>query len=205
MAFGIDAGSYIDIRVISDGYLFSLSPLNTENDMMSTGLSMHFDFVSSGKFDMYDSTIDHAGNALDWTVKYRHVFQNGFVFESKLHAGATLFGVSEYYSPHTTDTILKNYGGGANIKMFFDIAEHKLGKLSFSLFQYSLWTFPGTTAFFSGSVFWLFADITYTKDISKHLSWGAAFSSVLEYGYFPGFPDTRKRSTAIKTFIAWNL
>jgi hypothetical protein len=205
MMLGVDLGNYIDLRIISDGYLFSFSPPNTGNGMMSTGLSLHFDFVSSGKFDMYDSTIDYAGNALDWTVKYRHVFQNGFILESKFHAGATFFGASEYFSPNTADTDLKNYGGGANIKIFLDISDHTLGKVSFSLFQYSLWTFPGTSAVSSGTVFWLFADIGYTKFISKHLSWGAAFSPALEYGYFTGFPETRKWSASIKTFIAWNL
>jgi hypothetical protein len=205
MNIAIDAGNYIDLRIVSDGYLFSFSPVNTTYDMMNTGLSMHFDFVSSGAFDMYDSTVDHASNAIDWTIKNRHIFRNGFIFESKVHAGLTFFGVSEYFSPNTADTTLKNYGGGANIKLFFDITEHVFGKVSFSIFQYSLWTFPETTDLSAGNVHWLFVDVKYSRFISKHLSFGAAFSSVLEYGFFTGFPDTRKLSTGVKTFITWNL
>jgi hypothetical protein len=205
MTFDVDTGNYIDLRIISDGYLFSFSPFNIVSDMMSMGLTMHFDFVSSGKFDLYDSTIDYANNALDWTIKYRHIFRNGLVLESKTHAGVTFFGVSEFFSPDTTDTILKNYGGGTNIKLFFDVTEHIFGKVSFSVFQYSLWTFPETTDLSAGNVHWLFVDVKYSRFISKHLSLGAAFSSVLEYGYFTGFPDTRKWSTAVKTFITWNL
>jgi hypothetical protein len=59
-ALGIDTGNYFDLRIISDGYLFSFSPVNTERDMLSAGLSLHFDFVSLGKFDMYDSTFIRA-------------------------------------------------------------------------------------------------------------------------------------------------
>jgi hypothetical protein len=205
LSLDFDAGNYIDMRIVSDGYLFSFSPLDTAADTMSTGLSLHFDVVTSGKFSVSDSTIDHTSNALDWTVKYRHIFQNGFITDLKLHAGATFFGVSEYFSPNTPDTSLKNYGGGTNIKLFFDIAKHTLGKLSFSIRQYSMWTFPETSAISSGNAHWLFADVQYSKTVTKHLSLGAVFSTALEYGYFANFTDTRKWSAAVKTFIAWNL
>jgi hypothetical protein len=205
MLLGVDMGSYMDLRVISDGYLFSFSPLITESDKLSTGLSLHFDFVSSGEFDIYDSTIDQASNALDWTIKYQHRFQNGFTLQSRLHAGLTYFGVSDYFSPDTSDHILKNYGGGTNIKLFLDIENRTLGKLSLSAFQYCLWTYPGISALSSGTAFWLFTDVTYSKRITGHLSLGAAFSSAFEYGYFTGFPETRKWSNTVKAFIAWSL
>jgi hypothetical protein len=204
-SFDVDTGNYMDLRIISDGYLFSFSPLHTGNDMLSTGLSLHFDFVSSGKFDLYDSTIDYAGNALCWTVKHQHLFHNGFVLQSKLHGGATFFGVSDYFSPNTADHALKNYGGGTAIRLSLDIEKQKLGRLSLALFNYHLWTYPGTSAVSVGDVFWLFVDVTYSYRISKHLSIGAGGSFVMETGRFAGFPDTQKRSNAVEVFITWNL
>jgi hypothetical protein len=204
-SFGVNIGNYIDLRIISDGYLFSFSPLNTGKDMLSTGLSLHFDFVSSGAFDLYDSTIDYAGNALGWTVKHQRLFHTGFILRSKLHGGVTFFGVSDYFSPNTADPALKNYGGGTAIKLFLDIEKQKLGKLSLGVLQYYLWTYPGTSAVTSGEVFWLFIDVTYAYRISNHLSIGAGDSFVLENGRFAGFPDTQKRSHAVRGFIQWDL
>jgi hypothetical protein len=204
-SLGMDTGKYLDIRIISDGYLFSFSPLDTESRRLSTGLSLHFDFVSSGKIDVYDSTMDMTGNALDWTVKYQRLFQNGFILQTKFHGGLIFFGVSNYFSPDTADQILKNYGGGTNTKFFLDIEKRELGKLSLSVFQYFLKTYPGTSAVGSGNDFWLFIDTAYSKRIGKHFSFGVVVSSVAEYGCFTGFPDIWKWSNAAKSFIAWNL
>jgi hypothetical protein len=33
-SFGVDTGNYMDLRIISDGYLFSFSPLNTASDRL---------------------------------------------------------------------------------------------------------------------------------------------------------------------------
>lgn len=202
---GVDTGNYMDLRIISDGYLVSFSPIYTQNDMLSTGLSLHFDFVSSGKFDIYDSTIDYAGNALSWTIKYRHLFRNGFVLLSKLHGGVTFLGVSDYFSPDTADHTLKNYGGGTIVKSFFDIEKQKFGRLSFAIFWYHLWTYPETSALSSGKVFWLFIDLIYSYPVSKRLSVGSGVSFVAENGRFTGFPNTQKQSNAVKVFIKWNL
>jgi hypothetical protein len=206
MSFGLDIGNYIDIRLISDGYLFSFSPVYTDTDMMSTGLSLHMDFVSLGKFDIYDSTIDQYSNALNWTVKYQHLFPRNFEFNAKAHAGFTFFGVSEYYSPER-ETDLKNYGAGLNGKLFFNLEHDKIGKLETSAFGYMLWTYPGTSTISKGTVYWLFADVTYSCPVSKHLSIGVTGSFAWEWGMFNegGFPNTRKSNNAVKLFVAWNL
>jgi hypothetical protein len=202
---GVDMGNYMDFRIISDGYLFSFSPIDTEDDMLSVGLSLHFDVVSTGKFDIDDSTIDYAGNTLCGTVKHQHLFHNSFILQSKLHGGVTFFGVSDYFSPNTTDHALKNYGGGAAIKLFLDIEKQKLGRLSLAVCNYYLWTYPGTSAVSAGNVFWLFIDVTYSYRILKHLSIGTGGSFVMENGRFTGFPDTQKQSNTAKVFIQWDL
>jgi len=204
MSFGMDAGNYINIRFISEGYLFSFSPVYTDTNMMSTGLSLHMDFLSLGKFDMYDSTIDQFSNALNWTIKYQHLFPENTIFQVKFHAGPTFMGVSEYYSTDR-EKDLKNYGAGLSSKLFFTLEERNLGKFETSLFGYALWTYPGTSALSQGSVFWLFADITYSHLITKHLSLGITDFFAFEHGIFFGFPETWKYNNAIKLFVAWNF
>lgn len=206
MSVGLDAGNYFDIRLISNGYLFSFTPVYTDTDMMSTGLSLHVDFVSLGKFDMYDATIDQSGNALDWTIKYQHLFSENVVFQAKLHAGVTFMGVSDFFAPDGSEVkTLKNYGGGFNSKLFLALEHNKLGRLSANLFCYTLWTYPETSDVSQGSVSWLFADITYSHPVSKHLSLGIMDSFALERGIFSGFPDTRKYNNMVKLFITWDF
>jgi hypothetical protein len=196
---------YMDWRIISDGYLLSFSPISTESDTLSTGLSLHFDYVSLGELNIDDSTIDEASNALAWTVKHQHLFQNGFVLQSKLHAGFMFLGVTDYFSPDTSSPILKNYGAGLNIKLFFDIEKRELGKLSLGIVPYYLWTYPDTSEIASGEIFWMYVDIAYAYRISEHLSIGIADSFVMENSRFAGFPHTQKRSNTVKAFIKWDL
>jgi hypothetical protein len=206
MSFGLDFANYIDIRLISDGYLFSFSPVNTDTDMMSTGLSLHMDFVSLGKFGMYNSTIDQYSNALDWTVKYQHLLPKSIIFQTKAHVGFTFIGASEYYSPDR-EMDLKNYGAGLNGKLYLNLEQEKLGRLETSIFGYILWTYPGTSALSRGTVYWLFADVTYSCPVSKRLSVGITGSLALERGMFSegGFPNTKKSNNAVKLFVAWNF
>lgn len=89
--------------------------------------------------------------------------------------------------------------------MFLDIEKQELGKLSLAVFNYYLWTYPGTSAVSAGNVFLLFIDLTYSYRISKHLSIGTGGSFVMENGRFTGFPDTQKRSNTARVFIKWDL
>ena len=200
-----DIGNYLDLRIISDGYLFSFSPINTETAAASTGLSLHFDFTSLGKFDMYDSDIDQYSSALDWTFKYRRFLQNDFVMRLRLHGGLTFFGVSEYFSPATNDKSLKNYGAGTNVKLSFELEHGKLGRLSANVYHYYLQSFPEVAPFDAGQVFWLFTDASYAYRISKHLSFGISDYFSMEAGIFSGVPNTAKYANTVKTFVMWSF
>ena len=204
ISFGLDLGNYIDICLITDGYLFSFSPVYTDTDRMSTGLSLNMDFVSLGKFDMYYSTINQFSNALDWTIKYQHLFPRDIVFQIKLHAGLTFMGASKYYSPEWGKEV-NNYGGGLNSKLFLALENKKLGKLETNLFCYALWPFPGTSALTQGNIFWLFAEFTYSHFITKYISLGVSDSFALERGTFSGFPNVRKYNNAINLYVALNF
>ena len=205
LSLGMNPGSYSDFRIASDAYLFSFSPIYSNKDTMSTGLSLHLDFASLGKFSLQDSTINQYSNALDWTIKYRHLFSQYTSLEVKSHAGITFLGASKYYSPITEDNELNNYGFGFNNKNFFILEHKKLGRLELDLLFYALWTYPEAAAFSQGNVFWGFADLTYNYFVSEHFSIGITGSLVREWGTFSGFPDTKKKNDSIKLFIAWNL
>jgi hypothetical protein len=198
-------GNYMSVRLISDGYLFSFAPVYTASAMLSTGLSMHYDFVSSGAYSLYDSTIDQYSNALDWTVKYQHVFGNDFILQLKLHSGGTFFGVSNFYSPGDGGRSLKNYGGGINEKLSFTLRAEKFGKLSLDLRYYCLWTYPGTVSFSRGKVHWFFSDLSYSRKIVGKMSLGISRTFTGEYGYFDRSPNFQKYSRTRRLFIAWDL
>jgi hypothetical protein len=198
-------GNYMNIRLISDGYLFSFLPVNTASSMLSTGLSLHYDFVSSGAYSLYASAIDQYSNALDWTVKYRHLFKNDTALQIKLHSGGTFFGVSEYYSPRDGGRNLKNYGGGINEKFHISLQTEKFGELSLDMLYYTMWTYPGTVPFSNGKVRWFFFDLTYSRRISEKLSFGITRASARESGYFDGLPDTQKNSRVRRLFMTWDF
>jgi hypothetical protein len=208
--FGIvDFSSYMNIRFISDGYLFSFLPVYTDTDMMSTGLSLHLDVVVLGRanWGASNSDINIYNNALDWTIKYQHLFSESAAFQVKFHAGGIFMGVSEYYSLEENRDI-NNFGGGLNSKLYIGFDHKKFGNLEISAFGYILWTYPGIIAITKGTVYWLFTDITYSHLITKHMSLGITYSFAMERGYFKPsdqFPDVRKWNNAAKLFVAWNL
>jgi len=204
MSFGFDLGNYMGIRVISDGYLFSFSPIYTDTNSMSMGLTFNFDFVSMGEFSIYNGTIDQSSSALNWTLKYQRIFSQNTVMQIKYHAGFTFFGVSNYYSPYK-GIDLRNYGYGLNSKLFFNLDNRKLGRLDAALLGYVLLSYPGTSALSGGTVYWLFSDITYSRFVSDHISLGITNSYAMEWGLFDGFPNTWKWHNAVKLFVAWNL
>ena len=205
LSLGMNPGAYSNFRVISDGYLFSFSPIYTDKNSMSTGLSLHLDFACLGKFSLQDSTINQYSDALDWTVKYQHLFSTHTALQIKTHTGLTFWGASKYYSPDTEVDELNNYGFGFNSKNFFSLENKRLGGLEFDVLLYALWTCPGTTVFSNGTVLWVFSELTYSYPVSEHIYIGITRSSVGEQGSFSGFPDTRKRNNSTKLFVAWNL
>jgi len=208
LSLGMDAGNYMDFRIHSDGYLFSFSPLYTGASMMSTGLSLHLDAVSMGRFNWYrGSTINKYSNALNWTVKYQRLFPGGADVQVKFHTGVTFFGSAVFYSPgdRRGNYDLNMFGGGLNGKLFLNANHQRLGTLELSLFGLTLWSYPGTSALSSGNVSWLFNDITYFYHFTGRTSLGVTHSLALEQGWFSGFPNTRKTARALRLFMAWNF
>jgi len=206
LSLGTDGVNHRDLRIISDGYLLSFSPVFSNTNMMSTGPSLHMDFMSTGKTDWSDisSVINLYSGALNWTLKYQHLLSQDAVFQTKLHFGFSFTGASLFYTPEERREI-NNYGTGLNSKFIFNLEHKKLGGIETSLYGYILWPYPGSSAISKGTVYWLFTDITYSYPVSKRLSLGVTHSFALERGLFGNFPNTLKYSNAVKTFVAWNF
>jgi hypothetical protein len=213
MSYGINPVIYNNFMFISDGYLFSFSRFFSDADKMSTGLSMHLDYMFVGEFSAEDSTINLYNNALDWTVKYQHLFSQSASFQAKIHAGLTFFGVSKYFAntPVVNDVghvkkDFNNFGAGPNCKLLLALKHDKLGALEMNLYYYLLFTFPGTTYLDHGTVNTLFADLGYAYSFTKHVCAGIVYSIAREWGsYNKGFITGYKSNDVIKTYVAWNL
>jgi len=205
-SFGADIRRHNDFRLFSDGYLFSFSPLHTETRALSTGLSLHFDFVSVGDFSMYYGVINMYSNALAWTVKYRHLFSPGITWRARAHAGFTFFGASSYHDPEERrgQTEMLNYGYGISLKHLSGFEFGRRNRLDIHNFFYFQWTYPGTGALSQGFVRWQFHDFTFSHMVSRRMSLGGTFSLATERGSFGEFPSTRKNHWAVRTFVAWN-
>ncbi|MCL1928317.1 MAG: DUF3943 domain-containing protein [Treponema sp.] len=201
---GVHLGKYVSLRLISDGYLFSFCPVDSEKNMMSTGLSLHLDYTNQGDFDGNCATIDHFSNALDWTIKYQHMFSEDFAFQIKSHAGFTFFGVSEYPSPPYSYTV-KNYGFGTNEKLYIILDHKKLGKLEASIFHYTIWSNPNTSNLSKGTVNFIFTELTYSYFFNKHLSVNLNGYFAWEWGRFGNYPDTNKSNKSAKVYVAWDI
>jgi hypothetical protein len=213
LSYGLNFGNFISLTLISDGYLFSFSYFFSDTDTLSTGLTMHLDYRSMGEFSMEDSTINHYSNALDWTVKYRHLFSENASFQAKLHSGITFFGASKYFANQKVINDVghikkdfNNFGAGPNCKWLFALKHDKFGTLDMNLYYNLLLTFPGTTYLTHGTVNILFADIGYTYFITKHISTSVFYSVAREWGSFnKGYTTSLKSNDAFKMYVAWNL
>ncbi|MCL2792761.1 MAG: DUF3943 domain-containing protein [Spirochaetaceae bacterium] len=199
--FGIDVGNYMSIRLISDGYLFAFSPVYTATSMMSTGLSLHLDFVSVGELDKYDSTVDQFSNALNWTVKYQRLFGENMIFETKAHLGVTFMGSSKSYPKGAIPE--KKYGYGFNSKKIFALENKKRGRFELSVFNYILCGFFNAPSSLT-NVYWLFVDSIYYHFLSRNLSLAIANFFAMERGFYESsFYNTRNYNNELKLFAVW--
>jgi hypothetical protein len=209
-SFGWNFENYMDIRFISDGYLFSFSPVYTEENRMSTGLSLHYDFFSKGDPDMENpSSMELFSNGLDWSIKYQHLFSEENKFELKYHLGVSFMGASRFFN---TDIMLKlNYfGAGFNSKLYLKLVNSKIGTFEINGLSYILWNFPGIhtrpdLAVNKGVILWLFNDTTYSYQFTEHISLGITLSIAYEWKYFNNFPNTLESDKAIKIFTTWSM
>jgi hypothetical protein len=170
MQFG---GSFIplwlDWTLLSDGYLASWNPLDTERDTLSTGVSLHYDLIAG-------NTTNFASHAVDGTVKWKHILKSGH-FELKAHLGWTLFGSSEYYPfAETVGETLEeresenDFGTGANLKFFFTLQTPRHGTLTLGICSYLLYIIPWNKPDSQGIESFNFSFLEYSYSLTDNLS-----------------------------------
>jgi hypothetical protein len=168
--------------IVSDGYLFSFNPAQTDTTSTSTGLSMHFDFfnASNNIIDNLDyGNIQFSANSLDWTVKSRLRFSEKSSLELKAHAGAILWGNSMYISNIITNdywvplgNARNTYGLGENLKLYAAFSHAMAGKLELAVLGYHIFAIPASRKFSAGSVFFLYGSLGYEFPLTAKVGIG---------------------------------
>ena len=176
---------------------------------MSTGLSLHMDYLQQGAYAMANlgdpaSTINHASFSLTWTAKHQYRIFRNTAMQSKYHAGINFFGVAQFFCPEDWREY-RNYGFGLTGKGSFALDFNRKGRLDFDFFHSFMRNYPGTSTLSRGFVFWQLLDLTYSHFITKHFSLGIGCAVSMERGFFDGYPNTNKNNELVKLFVSWNL
>jgi hypothetical protein len=170
MQLGVSIRSlWLDWTILTDAYLVSFNPIYTEKNILSTGLSMHYDLITG-------NNTNFASNALDWSLKWKHIFKNSSI-ELKAHAGWTFFGSSQYYplaeiagvdlDLHEADN---DYGVGCNAKFSFAIQNKKFGEITIGAYSYLLYIIPRNKPDSSGIEFFNLSFFEYSYPFTKNIS-----------------------------------
>jgi hypothetical protein len=196
-----DGLPWYTIKLVSDAYLFSFSPINQEQKKLTTGLTMHSDLFAS-------SNINFFSEALDWTLKSKRSFHNNLAFEVKAHLGLTVFGTSDFYSydpKRNTTEIYRDYGTGSNLKLFFSLAHPKLGTLALDILFYHFFIISHNVPNSSGVDSVLFTNISYRFPLGKRLSLGVSNAISLQKSDYTLILDIENYTNTIKLYAEWNF
>jgi hypothetical protein len=160
---------WLDWTLLTDGFLLSFNPEHGEKNMLSTGLTMHYDLIAG-------NNTNFASNALDWSLKWKRLFKTSQL-ELKLHLGWTFFGSSEYYpfaefsgmnlELHGADN---NFGMGGNGKLFFTFQTQKFGKLTAGACSYMFYNIPLNKADSQGIEFFNLSFLEYSYAFTRNFS-----------------------------------
>jgi hypothetical protein len=173
---------------IADGYLASWLLADDEADQASNGITLHFDnFVTDKGFIMAlnngRENLSFNANSLDYTIKWRHIFNNSFELSLKTHLGFSPWAVTDYNGGVNKDDYYLYLLGG-NIKLFLELRQIKDGgtkngqTLALSLCFYDTWNIPKTPGFDLNTLF-LFSKIAYSFPLAGRFSFYAADSFLL--------------------------
>jgi hypothetical protein len=204
LGLGFDHRGYSNMRLVSDGSLFSFPLKYTPSTQASTGLTLHCDTFSNGEAMWYMGHIDCFSNAFDWTMKYRRLFSGGVELQLKLHSGWIFWGVSEFYNGtgaagHRSENMF--YGTGINTKAFLAVEHAKFGRIALDLMQYLIFSYADTIPRSAGNLFWLFANASYAYPLTKNVYLGIVESFAMERGNLKHVPDVSKWVSKTSIFV----
>jgi hypothetical protein len=191
----------LDMKIISDGYLFSFTPVNQKNQRASTGLSLHYDFFATANIDFFSQ-------AVDWTLKYQRIFDHETTLELKSHFGGILLGSGSFnlhYEPMDENQVDRDYGIGINGKLSFSLFSPYWGKIGMDAMMYRMFiSAPHHPEAEGIDTFCLF-DLSYAFPLGKSWSLGIGDSFVWKTGNYRTISRTDKRNNSVKIFIQRSL
>jgi len=166
--------------IVSDGYLFSVNPVDTDNKTTSTGLSMHFDFYdASNDFKNNEGygNIPFSSSAIGWTLKHRYCFSDKSYFVIKTHINAILWGNTTY---NNNGVVLWGsdfdfnctFGMGENVKLSIKLFHKKAGSLEFNAYGYHIFAIPINERHSKGNVFFLNSTASYEFPFTERVGIG---------------------------------
>jgi hypothetical protein len=156
---------WLDWTLLTDGYLVSFNPIHTDKNILSTGLTLHYDLIAG-------NTANFANNGLDWSLKWKHEFKT-VQLELKSHIGWTFFGSSEYYPFFETPELREtdnDYGTGGNVKLFFSLQSRQYGKITAGVCNYLLYIIPWNKPDSKGVDFLNLTFLEYSYPFTNNLS-----------------------------------
>jgi hypothetical protein len=192
---------WYNLDILSDGYLFSFNVIDTEKSAASTGLSLHYDLLADRHSNFF-------GNSLDWTFKYRRMFNAARDFEFKGHLGAVIFDADDSYVFGRYTNVLQNannYGAGINMKLFVSTSHKKWGKLRLNAATYEVFSIFANQHSDRPEILFIYTDLSYELPVGNQWHIGAAGSVYRNAAIFDLLKDTDKLSFVAKFFVRRKL
>ncbi|MDR1389821.1 MAG: DUF3943 domain-containing protein [Treponema sp.] len=189
-------------HLFSDGYMFSYSVSNTAKKQESTGLTLHYDVVSTKFFDF-------GSQALAWTLKYRRELAGDLSMELKAHLGSTFFGAQNYYYYDATlEEVVsgRDYSMGPMAKAAFSLIHPRYGQFSFDLMVHQLFISFANKRIPrpEGIDYFWFADVSYLYPLNKNFSLGISDSFAHKIGGYTGVAENYKWNNTVKVFVQYS-
>jgi hypothetical protein len=202
---------YYNVKMFSDGYLFSFSTVNEEKKKISTGLSLHSDVFAG-------SLINQSNEALDWTIKYQRTFDNDMRVELKAHAGWSVLSSADFYileGNNRSKNAYRAYGTGVNVKMFLSLFFPKGSIFSADIMLYRMYAFfhevqiPNTTVKTPGIANGLDAcnifEVSYRYPLTKSFFIGISDTFAGKFGAPDQFTTIGLWSNTARLFVEWSF
>jgi hypothetical protein len=192
---------WYNIRILSDGYLFSFTAIDKESEKASTGLTLHYDIFA-------DRHIDFFSEALDWTFKYKKYFRCDSHLELKIHIGWTIFNANTFHSQTKyagLNDIENNYGTGTNMKFAITWEHPRWGKFDMNNAVYFVYSVFQNRDNDTGGNLGLFIDASYSHPIGKIFSIGIGGSMLRENSYNGNTQNYVKWTNIARVYTEWRL
>jgi len=187
--------------VISDGYLFSVNPVDTDKKNTSTGISMHFDFFdASNDFKNNEGygNIPFSSSAIGWTLKHKYNFSEKSHFDIKTHINAVLWGNTTYNNTGVnlwgnSFDFNNTYGMGENIKLSLKLFHKKAGSLDINVYGYHIFALPINERHSKGNVFFLYSTASYDFPFTEKVGIGINGNLWWLFGKYDIADDVNRR------------